>query len=614
MSEILNLSSLCRCCHTDGCFRSLNQSYSDRSVTGDAEIYVEMLYETFRLYLSQPSIEASHSICDECIVKLRSALQFKKQIQQCEEKFQNYCRNELLQHTEIKIEKQFSGDEIEVKPDIKIEDFNNQDNDDFCNQENVASDIETEENTNDKRAYKTEEKKSDQKSELTITLTRLKKCLKKEKSLPSKAKVLRTIVKNEKSVSKGAKTTQTKRYSKVVQTVDGPVYKCLTCMISFKCRQTLKLHMDETHAIFSCNICEKKFRKEEQLRAHTLTHTLRYECNVCGKRIKRRSDFKTHKMMHSKELKKIFTCDLCNKDFTHRSTIIKHFAFHNGTNKKFVCDKCGKSFNDRTNLNIHIQNVHYKLKMFKCDQCPKTYAANKTLKVHLRIHTGERFKCPDCDKDFISTSALFRHKRDYHNSTPTSNTGVRSYKCKVCEEKFYTRGSFASHTRTHVGVKPFQCHLCDKDFTCKYSLKRHIDAHEGVGTITCEICNKVLSQKSLLIRHMKNKHDPNKPFKQKIKCDLCKMVVFDMEKHMKSHMDRSLLCGYCPKTYAEVSALNRHIKERHSGISHKCDLCPKKYVKERSLRKHKLKVHNIQFKQEFQDDRQSENNLNLEPL
>lgn len=49
MSGIWNLTTLCRCCHADGFFKSLD---SPLKVADNDEIYVEMLKNTLGLYVS----------------------------------------------------------------------------------------------------------------------------------------------------------------------------------------------------------------------------------------------------------------------------------------------------------------------------------------------------------------------------------------------------------------------------------------------------------------------------------------------------------------------------------------------------------------------------------
>ncbi|XP_072948606.1 uncharacterized protein [Epargyreus clarus] len=91
MSEIFNLHTLCRCCHKDGKFRSLQLCYVYET---ELEMYATMLRETFNINMNMPTIDASNSICDDCIKRLRDAASFKRQVLDCEQKFQLYCKNE----------------------------------------------------------------------------------------------------------------------------------------------------------------------------------------------------------------------------------------------------------------------------------------------------------------------------------------------------------------------------------------------------------------------------------------------------------------------------------------------------------------------------------------
>lgn len=49
MSEIWNLSTLCRCCHADGHFKSLNLPYQGKT---NVEIYENMLKDTLGITVS----------------------------------------------------------------------------------------------------------------------------------------------------------------------------------------------------------------------------------------------------------------------------------------------------------------------------------------------------------------------------------------------------------------------------------------------------------------------------------------------------------------------------------------------------------------------------------
>ena len=56
-----------------------------------------------------------------------------------------------------------------------------------------------------------------------------------------------------------------------------------------------------------------------------------------------------------------------------------------------------------------------------------------------------------------------------------------SFKCKICNKTFSSRGSLKTHKAgVHDGKKVFQCELCNLKFTTRQNKIRHIvNIHEG---------------------------------------------------------------------------------------------------------------------------------------
>ncbi|XP_063632253.1 uncharacterized protein LOC134803373 isoform X2 [Cydia splendana] len=113
-------AGLCRCCHSEGCFKDLNEEYvwMDETVN-----YGEMLQECFNIRILQyPNSNginrASRLICEDCAARLREACTFRKQVLGNEKKLA-----EMLEHMETEDSKDQSFT-IEVKTeseDIDIE-------------------------------------------------------------------------------------------------------------------------------------------------------------------------------------------------------------------------------------------------------------------------------------------------------------------------------------------------------------------------------------------------------------------------------------------------------------------------------------------------------------
>ncbi|KAG7295452.1 hypothetical protein JYU34_021639, partial [Plutella xylostella] len=95
MTELcIKTSSLCRCCHAKGDFKSLSMPYTH---LGKEEIYSHLLKECFDIFISPPldTLAQLHSICNECVTSLQQAWRFKQQVLTCENKFLELYGNKL---------------------------------------------------------------------------------------------------------------------------------------------------------------------------------------------------------------------------------------------------------------------------------------------------------------------------------------------------------------------------------------------------------------------------------------------------------------------------------------------------------------------------------------
>uniref|UniRef100_A0A182NM81 C2H2-type domain-containing protein n=1 Tax=Anopheles dirus TaxID=7168 RepID=A0A182NM81_9DIPT len=213
--------------------------------------------------------------------------------------------------------------------------------------------------------------------------------------------------------------------------------RCELCDKQFNSKSYLQLHTAKIHGAvqksrpYGCDICKQTFHSEKQLNAHRPNHETT-ECEQCGKRVQVRY-IKKHVTDIHEGARKLYMCDLCGKNYTHRLGLSNHIRQqHHGedTSEKLQCTYCGRQLNGKYNLQKHIRCLHLEPgKLYRCDVCAHESPNSIALQNHKkRVHAGENFACQECGKRFKRKIYLTEHVAALHTLKPL-------YSCEFCSMK-----------------------------------------------------------------------------------------------------------------------------------------------------------------------------------
>lgn len=277
-----------------------------------------------------------------------------------------------------------------------------------------------------------------------------------------------------------------------------------------------------------------------------------------------------------------YQCNLCNKQFTGKSPLLRHDTIvHSG--KKFSCEICNKKYRYKKYLQSHVENFHNAI-------ANKIVASNKVSKKKITT-----YKCRECSLQFSNPIEYRKHN--------SANHMPKIHKCEVCSKMFKTLQILNTHKITHLtfeernkleSVKKYLCPICGKVLYSSSNRDAHVRGHSGETPFKCTVCDKGFKQKYLLSVHM-SKHSDERPFKCEI-CGNCFKNQTQFSSHQLTHklkdMEKQFECKICGVKFRYKLNLTHHMKNIHLGIrNYKCDLCDQAFYTSNLMRQHKAKKH-----------------------
>ena len=339
---------------------------------------------------------------------------------------------------------------------------------------------------------------------------------------------------------------------------------------------------------YQCSVCNKTFSLRKLLARHYRTfHDVNNpnKCSDCGKLCRSRSELSIHQRVHTKE--KPYECLHCHKSFSQISHLNEH---NNSVHKQFVKSSSSSAISDQKSRNI-------------CEHCGLVLSTKVALEKHAKTH--EKVASPPLSS--VADIAIDIPKLIIEENVPSSPSKVevdhkigaqthqhtnKKYVCNIeqCGKELKTYTSLKLHASTHCQDakerKPHTCDTCQKTFTQKSHLTVHQRIHTGLKPHMCNLCGKQFSVKSNLKKHLKM-HE-----KQENDGDNDENNIFQQPATSITDQSKSNVCEFCGKSFNSKLTMNEHVKI-HTQEPFECLECMLKFTTRSAMKIHE-KIHSGQ--------------------
>lgn len=193
----------------------------------------------------------------------------------------------------------------------------------------------------------------------------------------------------------------------------------------------------------------------------------------------------------------------------------------------------------------------------------------------------------------LSTNSSFAVATNHTSLSWNEKIDVDIPVCKCAESLNHDverdRSVHCSQKESRIKWKICTGKNCNFRFRSMKNYNAHCSKVHGQSAVKfkCDYCQKCFSKKHNLLRHIATHNEHSA--RVKIKCSICKKLVFDIKKHAKNHgVGISKECPTC-KRIVSVNKFEQHVK----NCQITCDICDKKFSATRYVTQHKKSKHQL---------------------
>ncbi|XP_031356771.1 zinc finger protein 62 homolog [Photinus pyralis] len=378
-------------------------------------------------------------------------------------------------------------------------------------------------------------------------------------------------------------------------------FQCHECGKAFTSKKYFVAHsrVHTKEKPYKCHMCDSRFTQRGSLTIHVRKHTgdCPYTCHVCDKSFPVKTLLRTHMKVHTKcrnEKSKSILWQLYGivvVPTTPGSGVsaesptpapppplpVNNISDPLRTNPSavpeknppvFVCELCDKRYKSKYTMIKHVASAH---KDEICETC-----GGRSKKIE--------FKCDRCDKTFRFESSLWSHKRRIHETANVRTYAKANSKRKM--SKFACNVLSWQFSEWSEGMLPMlYCVPCNKSFLTREKFTRHNYYSHTEGKVPCEVCGKLFKSMWYLKAHsvVHQSHS--------VECDICNRT-FKHAKSLGQHKSQAHYnagkwnCKQCEKEYITAAGLVAHVKTAHLGVTYTCDVCKRTYLSESHFKIH----------------------------